>query len=255
MTHWLERSELLVGSEGVEKLQKAHVLIVGLGGIGSFAGEFIARAGVGTITLIDGDKFDPTNKNRQLTALDSTIGRNKAVVLAERIREINPEAKLNIIEEFVLPERVWELLNELKPDYVMDCIDSVTPKLEWIIACKKTNTKIVSHMGAGGKMDPSQVKVDKLHRTKNCKLASHLKKRLKKDNIDYRKIKAVFSTELQAKDSLKLTDGTNFKRSFYGTVSYMPALFGLYGAAEVIKMIMGKEWANSEEISEEAIAE
>ena len=115
MAKWLERTELLVGKEKIETLVNSHVLIVGLGGIGSFAGEFIARAGVGTITIIDGDTFDPTNKNRQLTALDSTVGRNKAVVLGERIRDINPDVKLNIVEEFVLPERVWQLLEEYKP--------------------------------------------------------------------------------------------------------------------------------------------
>src|SRR5690606_14732942 len=115
--------------------QKSHELSVGLGGIGSFAGERIARAGVGKMTIIDGDVFDPTNKNRQLTALDSTIGKNKAVVLAERIKDINPDIELNVVQEFVVPERVWELLKEHKPDYVMDCIDSVTPKLEWIVAC------------------------------------------------------------------------------------------------------------------------
>jgi tRNA A37 threonylcarbamoyladenosine dehydratase len=135
MAKWLERSELLVGKEGLEKLNKAHVLIVGLGGIGSFAGEFIARAGVGKITLIDGDCFDGTNKNRQLTALDSTIGKNKALVLAERIRDINPEIDLTILQEFVEPNRVWEILKEEKPNYVMDCIDSVSPKIEWIVAC------------------------------------------------------------------------------------------------------------------------
>jgi tRNA threonylcarbamoyladenosine dehydratase len=245
MAEWLERAALLVGDKGLEKLHKAHVLIVGLGGVGSFAGEFICRAGVGTITLIDGDDFDITNKNRQLTALDSTIGRNKAAVLAERLKDINPEVNLNVLEEFTLPNRVWELINELKPDYVMDCIDSVSPKLEWIIACRKTNTKIISHMGAGGKMDPSQVHVAKLHQTKNCKLARHIKKRLKQDNIDFRKVKAVYSTEIQDKESLKLTDGTNFKRSFYGTNSYIPALFGLYGAAEVIQTILKKEEINN----------
>jgi len=135
MGEWLERTELLIGKEKIQRLQQSHVLIVGLGGIGSFAGEFIARSGIGTITLIDGDVFDKTNKNRQLTALDSTIDRNKAVVLAERIRDINPAINLNIVEEFVLPERVWKLLEEYKPDYVMDCIDSVTPKIEWIKAC------------------------------------------------------------------------------------------------------------------------
>jgi tRNA A37 threonylcarbamoyladenosine dehydratase len=236
MGHWLERTELLIGEQKIEQLKNAHVLIVGLGGIGSFAGEFIARAGVGTITLIDGDKFDITNKNRQLTALTSTIDINKAVVLAERIKEINPDAKINVIEEFVVPERVWELLNTYQPDYVMDCIDSVTPKLEWLVACISKKIKIISHMGAGGKLDPSKVKVETLDKTHNCKLAHHIKKRLKRKGITgFRRIKAVYSSEIQLKDSLKLTDGTNFKRSFYGTISYMPGLFGLYGAAEVIK--------------------
>jgi len=237
MAKWLERTELLVGEKKIEKLVNSHVLIVGLGGIGSFAGEFIARAGVGTITLIDGDAFDPTNKNRQLTALDSTIGRNKAVVLAERIRDINPDVKLNVIEEFVVPERVWELLAEYKPDYVMDCIDSVTPKLEWIVASKRLKIKIISHLGAGGKVDPSRVQVTNLDKTYNCKLASHLKKRLKKRNVEFDSVRAVFSSELQIKSSMKLTDGLNYKKSFYGTMSYMPALFGLMGSAEVIRYL------------------
>jgi tRNA threonylcarbamoyladenosine dehydratase len=237
MVNWLERTELLVGKEELDRLKNAHVLIVGLGGIGSFAGEFIARSGVGKITLIDGDAFDPTNKNRQLTALDSTVGRNKAVVLAERIKDINPDIELNVIEEFVLPERVWSLLEEFKPDYVMDCIDSVTPKLEWIIACRRLKIKIISHLGAGGKMDPSKVKVSHLDKTYNCKLASHLKKRLKRENVKFDSIRAVFSSELQVRSSLKLTDGSNYKKSFYGTVSYMPGLFGLMGAAEVIRYI------------------
>lgn len=245
MGNWLERSELLIGKESIDKLKKAHVLIVGLGGIGSFSGEFIARAGVGKITLIDGDAFDETNKNRQLTALDSTIGRNKAVVLAERIREINPDVELKIIEEFVLPERVWEILQADKPDYVMDCIDSVSPKIEWLVACLLLKIKVISHLGAGGKMDTSKVKVASLTKTENCKLAQHLKKRLKKRNVDFKKVKAVFSTEIQLKSSLKMTDGKNFKRSFYGTISYMPALFGLVGAAEVIQYL-----ANKKEITE-----
>jgi tRNA A37 threonylcarbamoyladenosine dehydratase len=235
MAHWLERTELLLSQDKMARLQNAHVLIVGLGGIGSFAGEFIARAGVGKLTLIDGDVFDPTNKNRQLTALNSTIGRNKAVVLAERLRDINPDIELNILEEFVMPERVWKILEEFQPDYVMDCIDSVTPKLEWLIACKRMKIKIISHMGAGGKTDPSCVKVVHLERTYNCKLASHIKKRLKRQHASFKGIKAVFSSELQQKESLKMTNGLNFKKSFYGTVSYMPALFGLYGAAEVIR--------------------
>ena len=237
MGHWLERTELLIGKDKIEQLSNAHVLIVGLGGIGSFAGEFIARAGVGTITLIDGDAFDITNKNRQLTALTSTIDRNKAVVLAERIKEINPAIKLNIIEEFVVPERVWELLATYQPDYVMDCIDSVTPKLEWILACKRLKIKIISHMGAGGKTDPAQVRVANMEQLSGCKLGSHIKKRMKRKNASYRGVKVVFSTEVQQPHSLKMTDGTRYKKSFYGTVSYMPALFGLMGAAEVLRYL------------------
>ena len=238
MANWLERTELLMGKEPIERLKKAHVLIVGLGGIGSFAGEFIARAGVGKMTIIDGDVFDPTNKNRQLTALDSTIGRNKAVVLAERIKDINPDIELNVVQEFVLPERVWQLLEEYKPDYVMDCIDSVTPKLEWITACLRLKIRIISHLGAGGKMEASKVKVSDISKSENCFLAKTMKRRLKEVKID--KLKVVFSSEIQDESSLKLTDGKNFKKSFYGTNSWMPCLFGLHAAETVVKYLLKK---------------
>lgn len=237
MGNWLERTELILGENKLNNLKNAHVLIVGLGGIGSFAGEFIARAGVGTMTIIDGDVFDITNKNRQLTALDSTIDRNKAVVLAERIRDINPKITINIVEEFVLPERVWKILEEFKPDYVMDCIDSVTPKIEWIKACLRLNIKIISHLGAGGKLDPSKVQVAKLDNVNSCKLGRYIRKRLRREGVNFKRVKAVFSSEVQIKESLKMTNGLNYKRSFYGTVSYMPGLFGLHGAAEVIKYL------------------
>jgi tRNA A37 threonylcarbamoyladenosine dehydratase len=241
MGNWLERSVLLIGEENIAKLKNAHVLIVGLGGIGSFAGEFIARSGIGTMTIIDGDVFDTTNKNRQLTAVNSTIDRNKAVVLSEKIKDINPDIKLNIIEEFVVPKRVWEILEEYKPDYVMDCIDSVTPKLEWIKACLRLKIKIITHLGAGGKLDPSKVQVTKLENTHNCKLGRTIKKRLKREGINFKRVKAVYSSEIQIKESLKLTDGSNFKRSFYGTISYMPGLFGLFGASEVIQHFIRRE--------------
>lgn len=246
MSNWNERTELLIGEKNQERLKNAHVLIVGLGGVGSYAAEFLARAGIGKITLIDGDSFDISNKNRQLTALDSTIGRNKAVVLAERLRDINSQIELNIIQEFVVPERVWEILKDLKPDYVMDCIDSISPKLEWIIASKRLKIKIITHLGAGGKMNPASVSVVHLHQTHNCKLALHLKKRLKRKNIDYRKIKAVFSSEIQLKSSLEMTDGSNYKRSYYGTISYMPALFGLQGAAEVIQYLQREKTSSTD---------
>ncbi len=237
MENWLERTQLLMHPIGIEQLNQAHVLIVGLGGIGSYAAEFIVRSGVGQLTIIDGDVFDATNKNRQLTALNSTIGKNKAVVLAERILDINPNCKLKIIEEFVMPQRVWEILAINKPDYVMDCIDSVTPKLEWILACKRLKIKIISHMGAGGKTDPKQVKVANMEQLSGCKLGAHIKKRMKRKKASYRGVKVVFSTEIQQAHSLKMTKDALFKKSFYGTVSYMPALFGLLGAAEVISYL------------------
>lgn len=240
MDNWLERTELLIGKESVEKLKKSHVLVVGLGGIGSYAAEFIARSGVGTMTLIDGDVFDETNKNRQLTALDSTIGKNKAVVLGERLRDINPDLKLNILQEFVVPERVWEILDEFKPDCIMECIDSVAPKTEWIIAAIRLKIRIVSHFGAGGKMDPSRVSVVTLPNTYNCNLAGHVKKQLRKKGVDFKKVRAVYSSEVQLKESLKMTNGLNFKKSFYGTISYMPAIFGLIGASDAIRYLTNR---------------
>jgi tRNA A37 threonylcarbamoyladenosine dehydratase len=241
MDNWLERTELLIGKEKVELLKSKHVLIVGLGGIGSYAAEFIARSGVGTITIIDGDVFDATNKNRQLTALDSSIGKSKAEVLGDRLKDINPELQLNVINEFVVPERVWEILDQYKPDLIMECIDSVSPKIEWIIAAIRLKIRIISHFGAGGKMDPTRVQVTNLPKTHNCKLAAHIKKRIKQRGVDYKIVRAVYSSELQRKSSLKMTSGLNFKKSFYGTISYMPALFGLMGASDAIRYLCGNK--------------
>ncbi len=236
-TDWLQRSELLIKNEGIEKLKNANVLVVGLGGVGSFAAEFLARAGVGNLTIVDGDTVDITNVNRQLPALHSTVGKNKVEVVAERILDINPEVQLVPINEFLSPERMDEMLENNKFDYVLDCIDSVSPKLALIKACRRRKIKIVSSMGAGGKMDPSKVMVRDLSKTNNCYLAKQIRKRLKKEGIT-KGFRCVFSTEIQNEDSLKLTDGSNFKKSFYGTISYMPALFGLNAAAEVINYLV-----------------
>jgi len=241
MENWLERHELLIGKDAQLKLKNSHVLICGLGGVGSYAAEFIARSGVGKMTIIDGDEFDVTNKNRQLTALNSTIGKNKAAVLGGRIKDINPDINLSILQEFVKPNRVWEILAHSKPDYVMDCIDSVTPKLNWIKACIRYKIKIISSMGAGGKLDPTKVQIIDLTKTYNCNFASTLKKMLKRDNVHGKGVRAVFSSETQRRSALQLTDGKNFKKSFYGTASYLPALFGLFAAAEVIKYLSSND--------------
>lgn len=233
---WLERTELLVKEEGIQRLKNANVLVVGLGGVGSYAAEFIARAGVHKMTIVDGDLFDETNKNRQLPALDSTIGKSKVKVLAERLKDINSEIELTILEEFLSPERAFELVSK-EFDYVLDCIDSITPKVNLIVAARRKKVKIISSMGAGGKLDATKVKVKDIAKTKNCTMARVLRKRLKERKVD-KGVKAVYSEEIQISESVKITDGTNYKKSFYGTISYMPAAFGLQAAAYVINEII-----------------
>ena len=239
-SEWLQRTELLVKEEGMERLQSANILIVGLGGVGSFAAEFLVRSGIGNLTIVDGDTVDITNINRQLPALNSTIGKNKTDVVAERILDINPEINLKKINEFLEPERMEEILTQEKFDYVLDCIDSLSPKLALIITCKRKKIKLVSAMGAGGKTDPSKVIVRDISKTNNCFLAKQIRKKLKKEQI-HKGFRCVFSTEIQDENSLKMTDGSNYKKSFYGTISYMPAIFGLYAAAEVIRFLLKKE--------------
>ena len=239
-SEWLQRTELLVKKEGIERLQSSNILIVGLGGVGSFAAEFLVRSGIGNLTIVDGDIVDITNINRQLPALSSTIGKNKTDVVAERILDINPEINLKKINEFLEPERMEEILTQEKFDYVLDCIDSLSPKLALIITCKRKKIKLVSAMGAGGKTDPSKVMVRDISKTNNCFLAKQIRKKLKKEQI-HKGFRCVFSTEIQDENSLKMTDGSNYKKSFYGTISYMPAIFGLYAAAEVIRFFLKKE--------------
>ncbi|OPC40533.1 tRNA threonylcarbamoyladenosine dehydratase [Elizabethkingia miricola] len=234
---WLERTELLIKEAGIEKLKKSNILIVGMGGVGSFAAEFIARSGVGNLTIVDGDIIDITNINRQLPALHSTVGDDKVELMARRILDINPELNLTRINEFLNPERMEEVIQAGNFDYILDCIDSVSPKLALIKAAKRNKIKIISCMGAGGKLDPSKVMVRDISKTRNCFLAKQVRKRLKKENIN-KGFRCVFSTEIQREDSLKMTDGSNYKRSFYGTISYMPAIFGLYAASEVIRYLI-----------------
>lgn len=237
MAKWQERAELLFKPEGLNNLKNAHVLVVGLGGVGSFAAEFLARAGVGSLTIVDGDVVDITNVNRQLPALHSTEGMPKVHVVGDRLMDINPELNLTRVQEFLSPERAFEIVEE-KYDYVLDCIDSVTPKLNLIIGAKRKRVKIISSMGAGGKMEAAKVKVADITNTVNCMFAKTIRRRLKEHKID--KLKVVFSSEIQDESSLKMTDGSNYKKSFYGTNSYMPGLFGLYMAETVIRYLIKK---------------
>jgi tRNA A37 threonylcarbamoyladenosine dehydratase len=239
MAQWQERAELLFKEEGINKLRNANVLVVGLGGVGSFAAEFLARAGIGKMTIVDGDTVDITNINRQLPALHSTIGKSKVEIVSARLWDINPELQLTKVEEFLSPERATEIVtNEF--DYVIDCIDSVTPKLNIIISAKRKKVKIISCMGAGGKYDSSKVMVRDISSTKDCPLAKNIRKRLKLVKID-KGVKTVFSVEIPEPSSLKTTDGKNYKKSFYGTNSWMPAQFGLQAAETVVRYLLKKE--------------
>jgi tRNA threonylcarbamoyladenosine dehydratase len=238
MAAWTERAELLFKKEGLEKLKNSNILIVGVGGVGSFAAEFIARAGIGKMTIVDGDVVDITNINRQLPALHSTVGMPKIDVVGDRLMDINPQLQLTKVQEFLSPERAFEIVTE-EYDYVLDCIDSLTPKLNLIMAAKRKRVKIISSMGAGGKMEASKVKVADINNTVNCFLAKAMKKKLRAVKID--KLKVVFSSEIQDESSLKTTDGSNYKKSFYGTNSYMPGLFGLYAAETVIRHLLKAE--------------
>ncbi|HEY9176874.1 MAG TPA: tRNA threonylcarbamoyladenosine dehydratase [Flavipsychrobacter sp.] len=234
---WLSRTELLIGKEKLDRLIDAHVLVVGMGGVGSFAAEFVARAGVGRMTIVDGDVVDPSNRNRQLPALATTHGQSKADIMAERLQAINPELQLRSIREFITPEKVEEVL-DTQYDYVIDAIDSITPKLTFIKAAMDKGLKIVSSMGAGAKLDPTQLQVVDISKTYNCPFAQQIRKNLKTAGIS-KGLKVVFSPEEPIKESLMLTDGSNYKKSAYGTISYLPATFGACVASVAIRDLMG----------------
>lgn len=235
---WLSRTSLLIGEDTVRYLTNAHVMVVGLGGVGSYAAEFIARSGIGKMTIIDGDVVDPTNRNRQLPALATNHGQSKALIMAERLQAINPELQLTVIKEFVNPEMVLQQFHT-KPDYIIDAIDSITPKLTFIKMAYESGLPLVSSMGAGAKLDPTQLQVVDISKTYNCPFAQQIRKMLKQHQIR-KGVKVVFSPEKPIKESLMLTDGKNYKKSAYGTVSYMPAVFGAVAASVAIRDLMKK---------------
>lgn len=236
---WLGRTELLIGKEALTKLAQSHVMVVGLGGVGSYAAEFIARAGVGKMTIIDGDVVDPTNRNRQLSALATNHGQSKAIIMSERLKAINPELDVIMVRSFINPEMV-ELLLQTKPDYTIDAIDSVTPKLTFISIAHKHKLRMVSSMGAGAKLDPTKLQVVDISKTYNCPFAQQVRKTLKRKHNIRKGLKVVFSPEEPVKESLMLTDGTNYKKSAYGTISYLPAVFGAVCASVVIRDLIGE---------------
>jgi tRNA A37 threonylcarbamoyladenosine dehydratase len=192
---------------------------------------------VGRLTLVDGDVVDPTNRNRQLQALSSTHGQKKAWLMRDRVLDINPELQVTAIDTFLEPEAMRELLLSQPVDFALDCIDSVQPKLNFLVTALAAQIPFVSAMGAGGKVDPEQIKVGRLDRVQNCPFAAHVRKRLRKEYQLKPNFPCVHSTELPDKQSIALTDGTKFKKSYYGTSAWIPAAFGLHAAAYAVRKL------------------
>jgi tRNA A37 threonylcarbamoyladenosine dehydratase len=232
---WQQRSALLLKPENLKRLRKAKVLVVGLGGVGAYAAELICRAGVGKMTIVDGDCIESTNRNRQLPALISTEGKSKAELMAARLRDINPEAEITPIHRFLRDEATDEVLAE-GFDYVVDAIDSLSPKVALIAKCMRLNYPLVSSMGSAGKLDPSGIKVTDISKTYQCPLAKAIRKRLHRQNI-HKGFKAVFSAEITPEHAVYAyeEDETGKCGSVVGSVSYIPPLFGCFCASVVIR--------------------
>ena len=230
----MSRTQLMLGDEKTQQLMNKNVLIIGLGGVGGICAEMIARAGIGKMTIADGDVVDLSNCNRQVAALHSTAQQSKAAVMAERIRDINPAIELTVLNEFIQEHRTVELVKNGGFDYAVDCIDTLTPKVWFIKTCIDYGVPIVSSLGAGGKMDPSQIEVADISKSYQCKLARYVRKYLHEMGI-YTGVKVVFSSEKIDKEKVIVTEKAFPKKSFIGTISYMPAIFGCVTASVVIR--------------------
>ena len=238
--YWMSRTQLMLGDETVQKLMGKNVLVIGLGGVGGICAEMIARAGVGKMTIVDNDKIDKSNINRQIPALHSTADLPKAQVLATRLKDINPELDLTVLEIFIREKVTEDLLDSAPWDYVVDCIDTLSAKVFLIKGCIDRKLPIVSSMGAGGKVDPSRIIVTDISKTEVCNLARYVRKRLQ--NLGIRKgLKVVFSPEKADQDKIIVTEKAFPKKSIIGTLSYMPAMFGCTAASVVIRDLIEKE--------------
>ena len=247
---WLERTEMLVGEDGIARLSSARVDVIGVGGVGGYAAEMIVRAGVGHILILDSDEVSVSNRNRQLLALNSTVGRPKCQVLKERLLDINPDLDIVTVEKFIIAEGAVpdsgfedasgtpsQLLGAYEFDYVVDAIDTLSPKLELIKYCLDRKIPLVSSMGAGAKFDVTKIRITDISKSFQCPLAHMVRKRLGKMGIR-KGFKAVFSEEIADRSSIVLEAGRN-KKSQVGTISYLPASFGCACAQAVITGLLG----------------
>jgi tRNA A37 threonylcarbamoyladenosine dehydratase len=235
--YWMSRTELMLGDEKMNSLINKQVLVIGLGGVGGICAEMIVRAGVGKITIVDNDRVDASNINRQIQALHSTVDQPKAKVLAARLLDINPALNLTVHEMYIKEEITTQLLESQKWDYVVDCIDTLSCKVFLIKKSLDLNLPIVSSMGAGGKVDPSQIIITDISKTYVCNLARYVRKRLQSLGIK-KGLKVVFSPEKADQDKIIVTEKAFPKKSIIGTLSYMPAVFGCTVASVVIRDLM-----------------
>lgn len=231
---WDDRTRRLLGDDGCRALAEARVLVVGVGGVGGYAAEMLARSGVGHLTLVDADRVDVSNLNRQIIATTATLGREKTQVMAERARSINPQVQVEALTIAVTPENIGELLDG-GYDYVADCIDTVAPKVALLAECLRRKQAVVSSMGAGGRVDPTKVKVGDLWQTENDGLARAVRQRLRRAGLK-RKLTVVSSSEVPASRSLVEVD-SQYKRTSYGTVAPLPSMFGIFMAAHIINKL------------------
>jgi tRNA A37 threonylcarbamoyladenosine dehydratase len=237
MDSWLSRTELLLGKEKLKKLKSSNVLIVGLGGVGAFATEMICRAGIGSMTIVDGDTVHASNRNRQLLALKSTEGKSKAEIMQKRLLDINPGLKLTAVHEYIKDDRMIEILDE-GFDYVVDAIDTLSPKVFLIYHSLQRKYPVVSSMGSGGKYDPLRIDIKDISETTDCPLARILRKRLHRLGVR-EGFTAVYSPEAPDKAKVIPVSGEPNKASVVGTISYMPAAFGIACASVVIRDLTG----------------
>ena len=237
MENWKERTGLLVGEQTLRRLAEASVAVIGVGGVGGYAAEMIVRAGIGHIIVLDSDEVNASNKNRQLLALDSTIGRPKCDVLSERLLDINPELDIKIIKDYL--EDPATLLAGLRIDFLVDAIDTLSPKLSLIKYCVDNRIPLVSSMGAGAKFDVTKIRIADISKSFNCPLAYIVRKRLRHIGIS-KGFKVVFSEELPDENAIVPDNGRN-KKSQVGTISYLPAVFGCACAQVAIEHLRNLE--------------
>lgn len=238
MPNQFTRTEMLLGSEAVHKLKQCRIAVFGIGGVGGYTVEALARSGVGTLDLIDNDTVSLTNINRQIIALHSTVGMNKTEAAKKRLLDINPNIKINMYNTFFTPENSGEF-NFSQYDYIVDAIDTVSGKIELAVQADKANVPIISSMGAGNKLDPTRFEVSDIYKTSVCPLARVMRRELKKRNI--RKLKVVYSKEEALSPKCESDEDSGMKRQTPASIAYVPSVVGLIIAGEVINDIISQQ--------------